>query len=242
MKFSVLILFLFASLGSLAQLRKDRFKIPGFQNEKYFSFSPFSVGEPQLALGLSFGNRFSERSEYFIETAYIGKTPFYDWRETKWLHGTRMLLQYRYHFLQQWRPLIKFVSSAGNRERRRRTQPFIGLEFRYKPFSFSSEGTFINAALNDTLSAFPFKANAITIGGALIFGSTFNLSANERWKLELTAGFGAKQRIVNLKTVPSGYKAYRFSSHDGPIFPLLYEDAGLPIFPCAIRLRYIITD
>jgi hypothetical protein len=198
------------------------------------------VAEPMFAIGPSYGCRFSERSECFFEVAYVSKSPFYDWQDISRLHGARMLAQYRYHFLQQWKPLINF--GTRNRRRRERQQPFIAAEFRYKAFSFSSKGNFVNPSIRDTLYGVSFNANTNTLGGALIFGSTFNLSADEKWKLELTAGMGCKQRFVKLKTLPAGYQVYRdLFPKDGPTIPLLQEEAGFPYFPFAVRLRYVIN-
>jgi hypothetical protein len=237
MKSFLLFFLLVISFVSFSQKKKSKIGNSYDDKEKYFSINFFSVAEPQFAIGPSFGNRFTERSEYFLELAYVAKTPFYDWRSFERLRGARMILQYRYHFLQQWRPLINFGN--GIRRMREKHQPFIGVELRLKPISFTTTGNFINTTVNDTLYGYSFSANAFTYGGALIFGETFNLSANEKWKLELTMGIGAKQRNVKLKTVPAGYKVLpvervAFQS------PLLQEEAGGALIPFAVRLRYIL--
>ena len=235
---SLLLLFLLViSFVSFSQFNKSKIGNSNDDNEKYFSVNFFSIAEPQFAIGPSFGNRFSERSEYFLELAYVAKTPFYDWRSFERLHGARMILQYRYHFLQQWRPLINLGS--GYRKMREKHQPFIGFEFRLKPISFTTTGNFINASVNDTLYGYSFSANAFTYGGALIFGETLNLSANEKWKLEVTMGIGAKQRNVKLKTVPPGYKVL---PRERVAFqtPLLQEETGGPLIPFAVRVRHIL--
>jgi hypothetical protein len=239
MKTSLLLFLLMASISSSSQSGKSKIGSGYDDKEKYISINPFSIAEPQFAIGPSFGSRFTERSEYFLEMAYVGKTPFYKnyTRDFERLSGARLIVQYRYHFLQQWKPLINF--GFNNRRRREEQQPFIGIEFRMKPISFAADGNFINAATNDTLSGYSFSANAFTYGGALIFGNTFNLSRNEKWKLEFTAGIGAKQRNVKLKTVPPGYKVLplervAFRS------PRLYEETGTVLIPLAIRLRYVL--
>ncbi|MGQ0740326.1 MAG: hypothetical protein ACT4OJ_14840 [Bacteroidota bacterium] len=238
MRGSFLLFLIMISGSAFAQFSKNKFGNSFDVKETYFSLNPFSVAEPQFAFGPSFGQRLTERSEYFIEAAYVGKTPFYknDWQDYNMLRGARFIFQYRYHFLQQWRPLINFGEAF--RSRRSRHHPFVGLEFRIKPISFSTTGSFVNAATRDTLQSYPFKANAFTYGGAVIFGNTFNLSSDGQWRLEFTAGIGAKQRNVNLKTVPDGYKTLvsqrlAFQAHS------LYEEQGTVLVPLAVRLRYL---
>lgn len=238
MKNYLFLFLMFISVPVFSQFKKNKLNAGFSEKEKYFSVNFFSIAEPMFAFGPAYGNRFSERSEYFFELAYVAKTPFYDWQDISRLRGARLLAQYRYHFLQQWKPLINFGSA--NRRRRERRQPFVGIEFRYKPFSFSSKGNFVNPSIQDTLYGVSFSANTNTLGGALIFGNTFNISSNERWKLELTAGIGANQRFVKLKTLPAGYKVYT-GLRSGLSFPLLQEEAGYPHFPCALRLRYVIN-
>lgn len=208
------------------------------EKEKYFSLNLFSAAEPRFALGPSFGIRFTERSEFFTEAAYITRSPFYDNARFEKLNGTRIILQYRYHFLQQWRPLFSFL--AFRRNLRARHQPFIGIEWRMKPFFFSSTGTFINATTSDTLRSYAFRARSFTYGAALIFGETLNLSSDEKWKLEITAGIGGKQRSVTLKTVPSGYLPYYLPAPEWVSIPPPQIETGGVIFPFAIRLRYVI--
>lgn len=223
------------SFSSFSQNIKKKIGNGYEDKEKYISVNFFSIAEPQFAFGPSFGNRFTERSEYFIELSYVTKTPFYDWKDFERLRGARIIAQYRYHFLQQWRPLINF--GAANRRRRERHQPFMGIEFRVKPISFITSGNFINTASNDTLVNYSFSANAFTYGGTLIFGKTFTISADEKWKLELTMGIGAKQRDVKLKTVPAGYKVLSIERIAFQT-PPLQEAAGGVLIPLALRIRY----
>jgi hypothetical protein len=231
-------IFFFASYVQ-AQQKSGRINTRFDETEKYISLNLFSVAEPQFAFGPSFGIRFTERSEIFAEAAYVAKTPFYknDWEDYSYLRGARVILQYRYHFLQQWRPLFNF--GLRNRRIRSRHQPFMGVEFRVKPIFFSTSASFVNQSTNDTLYNYVFKANAFTYGGALIFGNTFNLSRDEKWKLEFTLGIGAKQRVINKTTIPEGYK--RPQLERAPFQrPPLYEELGTILIPCAIRLRLVL--
>lgn len=239
MKPVFLFIFFTFSFSCFSQSIEDNI-ISEFQGkEKYFSMNFFSMAEPQFALGPSFGARISERSEFFAEAAYVAKSPFYNnsWNDVEKLTGARVIIQYRYHFLQQWKPWFNFRKKS--KLLRSRHQPFIGFEFRIKPVSFSTKGSFVNKTIQDTLFNYPFNANAFTFGGALIFGNTFNLSSDNKWKLEVTFGIGAKHKLVNFKTVPQNYIPF-YNDRIAFQVPLLYEEIGSAIFPCAIRIRYIL--
>jgi hypothetical protein len=239
------IVFLLLFLPGPATAQKLMTKEAGSFNEpeKYISINFFSAAEPQFALGPSFGIRFTERSEVFAEAAYAGKTPFYknDWKDVDRLNGARLILQYRYHFLQRWKPLFNFGQSG--RRRRQSQQPFMGIEFRIKPASFSKKGSFVNNALNDTINNYPYKARFVSIGSALIMGHTWDISSNGKWKLEVAAGIGAKHRFVKYKNLPAGYKRPVYEFDGGPAFriPDIDEETGAVYFPCAIRLRFVLN-
>lgn len=211
----------------------------GYQGvEKYISLNFLSMAEPHFALGPSAGIRFSERSEVFAEAAYVGRGFTGTYSDLDRLSGARLIFQYRYHFLQQWRPLINL--GMRSRSLRERHQPFVALEWRMKPLAFSGKATFVNESTADTLSGFSYRASSFTIGGALVFGSTFNLSSNERWKLEITAGIGAKQRSVKLKNVPAGYQSYSAVKREWLYIPPPEVETSGVLLPIAIRLRYVL--
>jgi hypothetical protein len=154
-----------------------------------------------------------------------------------YLHGMRFIAQYRYHFLQQWKPLLRV--GIAKQERSSRIHPFIAVEFRIKPFSFSAKNTFVKSNPADTLRDFVYEANALSIGGAIVFGSTYNISANGRWKIELTAGIGAKQKFVHYRNLEEGYEHLNIKKIDiGAPQP---DDAvGTPYFPFCMRIKYVI--
>lgn len=209
-----------------------------FEKEKYVSANFLSMAEPQFTFGPSFGYRFTERSEVFAEAAWITKSPFYnDWQGVEKMNGARLLFQYRYHFLQQWRPLLNFPHRRRGSKSDR--EPFIGFEFRYKPYSFSSTHTFINSSTNDTLTDYHYNGNATVVGGALLFGHTVSLDHNEQFKLEFTAGIGGKYRHISFKNVPQGYEPFVVRKVEFS-YPQLPEEAGNAYFILAVRLRYTI--
>jgi hypothetical protein len=206
--------------------------------EQYFSFNPFALAEPQLAVGIGFGNRFTERSEYFTELSYVGKQPFYDGLEVNYLHGIRFLAQYRYHFLQQWRPLIDLGKVI--RERRAEQHPFIAVELRIKPYEFSANGSFVKNSPPDTLNKQLYKAGSFTIGGAVLLGKTFDISANEKWKIEITGGMGIKTKSVHYKNIATGYEPLISRNRNALAAPAINDAVASPYFPFAIRIRYVL--
>jgi hypothetical protein len=211
------------------------------QTGKYLSFNPLGLLEPQIAVGFGAGTRTSERSEFFTEIAYLGRNPIYKYDELNYYHGVRFLAQYRYHFLQQWRPLINLGRiTEYQRERRRKGQFFVGVEFRFKPVYFSAYNAFENKITADTLNKFPYKASAQSIGGAIFFGETVTLNKKSNWLLELTIGIGARHKFVKYTNVPQGYSVIPKQPREWNFVPDIDAAVGMPYLPCTIRLRYLI--
>jgi Protein of unknown function (DUF3575) len=223
LKKNIAILLCLLNLFAAAQSKKNKTATHGLtQSEKYFSFNPFGLAEPQMAIGAGFGCRFSERSEYFTELSYLLKTPFYSYQANS-LNGFRFLGQYRYHFLQK------------------NTNRFIGAEFRLKMYEFTGKNTFVNNTSHDTLKSVSYNANAVSLGGAIVFGNTYNLSRNGMWKIEITAGIGAKHKLVSFKRALKEYEVIIQSKPDGLAPPYIFEAVGMPYIPCTIRLKYLIN-
>jgi hypothetical protein len=196
------------------------------KRQKTITFNPLSIAEPQAAAGLGFTNSITARSGYFTELSYIFKAPFYGGADPI-TGGCRWLLQYRYNLLKK-----------------RRWDYFWGAEFRLKGYGFTGTNAFVNKAINDTLNKYNYKANATSVGGAVLFGAIFNLSKNSRWQMEMTFGIGAKQKLVKYKNLPEGYELYvppfyRKPDVLGP--PDINEAVGMPYLPLAIRVRYQIN-
>lgn len=232
----IFVLLMFAGNPAQAQLNKAKRIQHSWQNDKYITFNPLALAESPIAIGAGFGNRFSERSEYFAELAYTAKAPLYS-DIVKSLNGIRFIGQYHYHFLQQWKPIL----NIGFNKNRGKNDPFMAAEFRFKNFSFSDTRSLVNVTTLDTLYGFNYKANATVIGGAILFGGTYNLSSNGNLQLEISAGIGARQKGVKLKNAPAGYKIYHVPPREWGLVPKIYEERGMPYFPVAFRLRYIIN-
>jgi hypothetical protein len=235
MRIVVLILSLAVCMHLNAQSRSTEYLDTSFHKQKYLSFNPFSLVEGTLAIGAGFGNHFSRRSEYFSELSYLAKSPLYPYYVTS-LNGFRFIAQYRYHH---------FPSNAGSNLRaggkRGDGGPFVALEFRLKEYYFSDSLGFINTTTHDTLTKYPYHATATCLGGAVLFGSCNNLSANGRWKLEYTIGIGVKHKIVNFNHVPQGYEALILPAAElGAYVPRIYESRNTVYIPIAFRLRYLL--
>ena len=71
MRICFTLIIIISNLAANAQLMSfdERHK----ENQKYYTFNPISLAEPHMAIGIGFGNRFSERSEYFAELSYLNK-------------------------------------------------------------------------------------------------------------------------------------------------------------------------
>ncbi len=236
MKNWVLFFLLLLSVSGIAQNTKG--KSNPFSGKQYYSFNTLGWVEPHFAIGMGIGNRFTERTEYFTELSYVGKTPFFKLDGFQSLHGFRFLAQYRYHLLQRWKPILDLGLLTA--EAKAKHSPFVGLEFRWKYYRFTSTNYFINSTTHDTLSKYPYVADANSVGGALVFGYTFKLSKNNKWQLELTAGIGAKQKFVQFKNLPPGYELKIGRKPDvlGP--PYIEEAVGMPYIPATARLRYLL--
>jgi hypothetical protein len=226
-------IFIIFDYTSYAQRSINKFVNSQFNtSEKYLTFNPLGIVEPQMAIGIGFSNKFTERSAYFVELSYIKNTVFYN-TDVEKLNGFRFLAQYRYHFLQN-------SKQSKINIRRLKVNPFVALEFRLKQYGFSTT-TVVNNAIFDTISKIKINAIATSLGGAILFGTSYNISKNNKWKLEVTAGIGAKQKYVRYKNLASGYEEIRQKKRDvfGP--PKIYEEVGVPYFPIVFRMKYLIN-
>ncbi len=207
------------------------------ESEKYITFNPLALAEPHMAIGAGFGNRFTERSEYFAEFSYVMKPIFYDMNITS-LNGYRLLTQYRYHFLQRWRPLINL--GKKRRDRTARLNPFVGVECRIKRFSFSdniSPALFLqNSTTGDIIKDFSYKAKALVLSTAIVFGGSYNI--NDKWKLEIAGGIGGRNRRVSFKNLPNGYEVFNTPRLSGFRIPAIYENSEGGTLVYAIRVKY----
>lgn len=236
MKINLLVFTLFSCCSLIAQQPKDE-TIVREATGKYLTCNPFAIFEPQATVGLGFGNHFSEIGEYYAEFSYLTKSPFNDSRSNN-LSGVKIVTQYRYHYLNHRKTAGNSISLR--KQKHPKFQPFIGLEFRFKNFNFSGLNSFYNESLVDTIREYNYKANANVVGGAIIFGNTYMISKNTRWNLEVTGGFGGRMKFVKYKNVPKDYKVLPGRRAFGLGVPLIDEAVGLPYFPVALKIKYLI--
>lgn len=216
----IISLFLSSTVASTAQNKTKKSSLS--RQQQAITFNSLGLAEPQAAVGLGFTKMFAPRSSYFTELSYIFKSPFYQ-EAYPVTGGYRWLLQYRYHNIKD-----------------NRRNHFWGAEFRMKGYGFTGTNTFINKVSNDTLITYPYKAQATSVGGAILLGTIFNLSRNNRWQMEITCGIGAKHKFVKYKNLQQGYKPTFPEGGWGLKPPEINEAVGMPYFPTTIRLRYCI--
>lgn len=208
--------------------------LPNYQTEKYFSFNPLALAEPQMAVGAGYGFRWTKRSELFTELSLLSDNPFYKNFDNN-LFGFRAITQYRYHFLRPWVQYGWFgrgIQSDGS---------FLSFEARVKNYWFSGTESFINQQTNDTLSLHPYRANATVLGGAILLGDVYDLSRNGKLRLEMSAGIGVKQKMVRMKNLPAGFQLWDKGVREWSFVPRIYDPYGFFYLPFAVRLQYKIS-
>lgn len=188
--------------------------------QKMLTYNIFGIAEPHAAIGIGFDNIITQRSGYFAEISYIFKAPFYK-APDHITGGYRMIAQYRYYLKKE---------SSWNY--------FVGPEFRIKQYGFKGNILAKNS-ISGSVKYIDYKANAFSIGGALLAGASFNITKSRQWQCEMTAGIGAKQKFVKFKNIPQDYEVLMETRKEwlGP--PKIYEAVGMPYFPITIRVKYL---
>jgi hypothetical protein len=189
--------------------------------QKMLTYNIFGIAEPHAAIGIGFDNIITQRSGYFAEISYIFKAPFYKAPDDI-TGGYRMIAQYRYYLKKE---------SSWNY--------FVGPEFRIKQYGFKGNILAKNS-ISGSVKYIDYKANAFSIGGALLAGASFNITKSRQWQCEMTAGIGAKQKFVKFKNIPQDYEVLMETRKEwlGP--PKIYEAVGMPYFPITIRVKYLL--
>jgi Protein of unknown function (DUF3575) len=154
------------------------------KNQFSIGTNPLSLVEPHTGIGFCISDKFNEKIGVWGEFTYFFNNPYIlnEWKNFK---GYRLIIQPRY-----------YINSSKN--------IFIAPELRIKGFSFDSKLNYLNKTTNDTLRNFITPESQKIIGGAIIVGKDINLG--KYFFLELTAGFGARQRIISRKNLPIGYE------------------------------------
>lgn len=196
---------------------------PIIQKGLYVSFNPAGILEIQQgAVGLGLGYRVSERVELWTEASYLYRGFATEGDNFKNLSGFRGIISGKY-FLKTRHPF------------------FLGVEFRFKQYSYDNKTDFENISTVDTLLNLPYQLKNNLYGGAAFFGRRFKISRSGKFEIEAQAGVGAKYRFVNYNNVPAGYTKINYLLR-GPIhlYPdnYFYTEQWVPYFPASIRFVY----
>jgi Protein of unknown function (DUF3575) len=183
------------------------------------SLNPLSAFEPVhtaigLGVGYTFGNKWQVWAEMNLLTGALTNTN----GASKDLKGVRNIIALKHY--------------TGQRGF------FIGIEGRYKNFSFTDSDYFINSATGDTLSNVANTAQHTVMGAAIFWGKRIALSPGGKWQLEFNIGLGLKKHDISRKNFPDTYKLYELPRRSRLIS--LDKDVaapyGAPYAPCAIRI------
>lgn len=193
---------------------------PGVVHRWSISINPFSWLELQSAAGIGVGYRLNDQVEVWVESSLLFPGIYY--QNYPHLKGTREVLQLKYDFGAQknW---------------------FIGLDARWKYYSYNDSFNFYNPSTRDTLRNFGYRLEHPIVGGALIIGQRTRISKNNHFFLETTIGGGFKYRYMTWKGVPPGYVHTQvFEKIDTMPFTAGPHTPGLLLYmPMALRFYYV---
>lgn len=183
--------------------------------------NPLSVIESMPSIGPCVSYRFSQKLEAWGETSVIFGNLYAKSLGTN-VSGYRFIVQPRFY------PGKKHLF-------------FIAVEFRLKQYSYNSSGTFINHSTNATLQNFPYKASQVLPGWAFVFGKQMIMSQNHHLYLDLTVGFGSKQRNITIKNKPAGYE-YNYVSPRSYVPQYGANNTESVYFPVGVRLMWRLNN
>ncbi len=200
--------------------KRHRFS-PIVQKGFYLTLNPYSPLEmAQGAAGLGIGYRINKRVELWTEFSYLYKGIFYDGDDFNGLKGIRNITSFKYYY----------NNKHGF---------FVGAEFRFKKYSYSSETDFVNDLTSDTLTDYIHEVVQSIPGGAVFWGKRFKLTPNGKFEMEANIGFGVRQRIISRRGMPDGYKKLEYDLKNiRRISPIPDHDVEgvLPYLPLGVRL------
>lgn len=215
---SILITAIFISCSTVvfAQLPKGSYAI---------GVNPFGFGEPSIAIGVSGYHQFSNKISIMAEPSFlIGNIHSFPntWKQIK---GFRIVVQ------------PKVSVSFDNKF-------YMGLDGRFKTYSFKSTGSFIKNDLSDTITVNNFFQRQTLFGGALMFGLYVNLNKKSTVFLDMSMGIGVKHRLIKRVSNIAGYdKFYLQRQSDVALYPQYeYNNAGTVYAPGGIRLIFLLPN
>ena len=182
------------------------------------TFNPLGLMELPLALGAGIGYRLDKRWELWSETSLIRNGLA---REISDVHGIRQTLQ-----------LKRFFNNKGQNF-------FLAAEIRYKSFNYRDTLSFYNPASGDTLMNTPFHAHQYFWGAALQVGGRWKMSRSGRFQVEITAGMGIKNKVIDRDGIGSGYKQID-RAIDINVWDMMATPGITVYFPGSARIIYTI--
>jgi hypothetical protein len=178
------------------------------------TFNALGMLEPEEAFGAGIGYRASKKIEIWSETSLL-KNVIY--RHPYQLTGIRQVLQVKRSLPRNF---------------------FLAAELRYKYYSFRDSTDFFDPVTHDTLSHYGYLSRHLFVGAAVQWGRRYFISKDGKFQLELTIGFGLKDKIFDKVGVPGGY-GYLGRSEDLNLERDVIEYRGvIPYLPCSIRFVY----
>jgi hypothetical protein len=186
----------------------------------WLSFNPCGLLEDPTALGAGIGYVLNKKMEVWTEASALrGGLTFPE----AGFSGFRQIIQLR------WRHPDFFDDP----------NMLLGLDLRYKTYTYRDTNVFADPGTHDTLSGVPFLSRHYVFGAALLIGSRTALGRSDHWTLEWTLGLGPKYKRIIRVGPPTGYRYLgRGLPVDLGVKDLVEESGWAPYFPCAVRIVY----
>ena len=178
------------------------------------TLNPLGLLEPEEAIGAGIGYRLNKKIEIGSETSLL-RNVLYPYESH--LTGIRQVLQVKRFLPRNF---------------------FLAAELRYKYYSYRDNTDFFDPVTHDTLSHYGYLSRHLFVGAAVQYGRRYFISKDGRFQLELTIGFGLKDKIFDKVGVPGGY-GYLGYSNDFDLERNVIEYRGIiPYLPCSVRFVY----
>lgn len=178
------------------------------------TFNPLGIAEPEEAIGLGIGYRVNKKIEIGSETSLLRNIIYtYDNRLT----GVRQVFQVKRFLPRNF---------------------FLAAELRYKYYSFRDSTDFFDPVTQATLNHYGYLSRHLFFGAAAQYGRRYFISKDGKLQLELTIGFGLKDKLFDKVGVPGGYGYLRHSTDFNLERDVVEYRGVLPYFPCSVHFVY----
>lgn len=177
------------------------------------SLNPLGLLEAPTAIGIGIGYRVSPHWELWSETSLLARGYY---------TAVSQIRGFRETFQARWFPIPGKAC-------------FIGLDLRYKSYSFNSVSDFYNTQNNDTLLNRAYHEDHSFWAVGLTAGWRRKLTHNGRLQLEITAGIGFKYKTLHWPGIGDDYRKQR-KSIDLNVNDFLNSRGATAYVPGSIRL------